>query len=152
MFQRILVDDIHKVLLCLHAKVGCSTWKMIMANNTSFYPIPSNAKIGIHAALLNYNISFLHDEKYSEEDIHYRLKHYFKAMIVRHPYDRYKHFSFRLALYTQFIVLTPDKNLSHLLFCGAFWLKKRVVMRPMFSCSGMAQVWSHKPEKCSDLI
>ena len=87
--QRMIVDDTHKVLFCLHAKVGCSTWKTIIANNTSYYPFPADADmIGIHSNLPQYNVSFLHDNKFSAKDIYHRLHNYYKVMVVRHPYDR----------------------------------------------------------------
>ena len=87
-FQRYLwVDDVNKVIMCTHAKTGSSTWKMILANNTSDEPVDeSNQHIMIHAHMKQFNLYRL--AKASKADIKYKLDNYFKFMVVRHPMDR----------------------------------------------------------------
>ena len=83
----LLVDDVHKVLMCLHDKVGSTTWRYILADNIK--PLTKdNWKPGIHRTLYKFNISRLNATKYSDADIRHRLDHYYKVMVVRHPYDR----------------------------------------------------------------
>ena len=81
-----LVDDANKVMVCLHAKVGCTTWKTILANNTG--DVHMNIELNIHPLLSKYSLYRLNDERYSDDDINYRLANYYKFMVVRHPYDR----------------------------------------------------------------
>ena len=83
----LFVDDVHKVVMCIHEKVGSTTWRFILADNIK--PLDEdNWKPDIHLTLHKFNISRLDDMKYSDEDIRQRLDHYYKVMIVRHPYDR----------------------------------------------------------------
>ena len=86
--QALLVDDDNKILMCLHAKVGCSSWKWILVNNTASDPdkIPWNREV--HNLIWKYNISRVTDRKYSDDEIRYRLDNYYKVLVVRHPYDR----------------------------------------------------------------
>ena len=84
-----IVDDVNKVMFCLHAKVGCSTWKWLLVNNTLPHGLTSKHKIrDIHTELWHYNLSRVGNKKYSDADIQYRLDNYYKVMVVRHPYDR----------------------------------------------------------------
>ena len=85
--QGLYVDDTNKVLMCSHGKVGATTWKTILANNTVKNPI-MKADIKIHATLGRYGIKKLSSGRYSEQDINDRLENYFKFMVVRHPFDR----------------------------------------------------------------
>ena len=87
--QAMVVDDVNKVLICLHAKVGCSTWKWIMVNNTAKRPVKPTKDLGvIHSLMWNYDLSRINNKKYSDEDIKHKLENYYKIMVVRHPYDR----------------------------------------------------------------
>ena len=84
------MDDKHKVLMCVHAKAGSSSWKMIMANNTSKKPVneAETGHIMIHNNMKRFGLHTLGHRSYSEEDIKMRLVKYYKFLVVRHPYDR----------------------------------------------------------------
>ena len=85
--QGLLVDDVHKVLMCTHAKVGSSTWKSILADNIKpLEEVKMNSPM--HGNVHKFGIWQLSDIRYSDEDIQQRLNTYYKVMVVRHPYDR----------------------------------------------------------------
>ena len=72
-------------MFCIHAKVGTCTWKTILANNSAKAPIKQTPIRQFHYV----DVKSLNSKKYSIDDIKYRLKHYYKVMVVRHPFDRY---------------------------------------------------------------
>ena len=78
-----------QTLACIHYKVGWTTQRVVLANNSASDPIPTelgNKKIWKY--LIPNNVTTLRNEKYSTEDRRYRLKHFFKYMFTRHPLDR----------------------------------------------------------------
>ena len=89
-FRYMFVDDTHKILYCELPKAGCTSWKAFFAmlngnvhpddyhllpeyvHNTDFYPL--------------FKFKYLSD--YSHQERVYRLKHYFKFLVVRNPFNR----------------------------------------------------------------
>jgi hypothetical protein len=86
LFYDWLVDEKHKVLVCMHHKVGLSTWFNILCNST----LPPDVQPRRQAKCINNNtlVYRLDDERYTDEDIVHRLRTYYKVMTVRHPLDR----------------------------------------------------------------
>ena len=72
-FRFLVSSDRHRVLYCPMFKVGSTTFTSLM------YDEPNTKR----AHSLNLNRNTL-----SEEEVEYRLKNYFKFMVVRHPFDR----------------------------------------------------------------
>ncbi|XP_053134658.1 carbohydrate sulfotransferase 14 [Hemicordylus capensis] len=80
--KHILVNDKHRFLYCYVPKVACSNWKRIL-------------KV-LDGALENVNVNLKMDHKrdlvflsdMKPDEIHYRLKHYFKFIFVRDPMER----------------------------------------------------------------
>ena len=86
-----LVDEKHKVLACLHFKVGSSTWRLIFANNSAKVPIPSNKLATIFKKLWffnDYDIHLLYESRYDAKAVRDIFKTYYKFMVVRHPLTR----------------------------------------------------------------
>ena len=74
--------------MCTHAKAGSTTWKIILANNTSDkIPNVDPETIMIHTDIKSYELKTL--TEFSIEGIKERLQNYYKFMVVRHPFDRY---------------------------------------------------------------
>ena len=88
MLQDVWVDDIHKVLMCVHYKGGSTTWLTILANNSAADPIPETKFLGIHLKMFQYSLYKLGSDRFSGDGIQDRLNTYYKFMVVRHPYDR----------------------------------------------------------------
>ena len=42
--HQLWMDPENKVIVCMHAKAGCSTWKAILANNTGQKPMSSSVR------------------------------------------------------------------------------------------------------------
>jgi carbohydrate 4-sulfotransferase 8 len=80
--------DKFRVIFCIHAKVGSSTWFNILANNSAPEKYAHKGNSDLHLVFRRYNITSLADNIYTREDILYRLKNYYKVMPVRHPFDR----------------------------------------------------------------
>ena len=81
------VDEKHDVLVCQHQKVGLTTWYNILCNNTRS-PDDKRHLYGYDCIKNSEEVFRLDDDRYSDEDILYRLEHYYKVMTVRHPLDR----------------------------------------------------------------
>ena len=82
------VDESHKVLGCLHSKVGSTTWAAILCNNSMENPLPKYTRF-FRQCMDKNRIYHLGDHKeYTKEDIVHRIKTYYKFMVVRHPLDR----------------------------------------------------------------
>ena len=82
------VNNEQKYVACLPLKAGCTTWKVILANNTIRTPLPSSF-IGnsLHTdGLKPYKIYRLNS--YSKNNQTRILENYYKFMVVRHPLDR----------------------------------------------------------------
>ena len=84
LFQRLLVDDVNKVLLCVDPKVGTTTWRTLLINNT--LPQPQQNIDAVYGDIAQHGLPYLNT--FSNEEILKRLDQYFKVMVVRHPYDR----------------------------------------------------------------
>lgn len=86
----IITDDKHHVLINTLPKTGCSSWKMVMLNNSGMnIEKPGqrpNGGINNWKLLNNYGLKDLGD--YPVEDIRYRLQEYFTILTVRHPFER----------------------------------------------------------------
>ena len=70
----------------MHAKAACSTWKTILANNTSKTPMRRDKGTAIHNYVKRYVKCA--DDGQNVTEIRHRLKTWYKFMIVRHPFDR----------------------------------------------------------------
>lgn len=84
-FEHIIVNDEHKILYCYVPKVACTNWKRIMLSlekNGISDPLDFPAD-SIHNQTL-----FRTLDKFSRQEIDFRLRHYFKFLFVRHPFER----------------------------------------------------------------
>lgn len=81
------LDPENQVIVCMHAKAGCSTWKALLANNTGKDPMPSKIRNSIHAEIFKRGMKCA-DEGKDPEVIRHRLRTWYKFVIVRHPFDR----------------------------------------------------------------
>lgn len=79
------MDPTNHVILCMHAKVGCTTWKTILANNTSEKPLYDIRNI--HGAVFRAGM-LCADAGRNATQIRHRLRTWYKFVIVRHPFDR----------------------------------------------------------------
>ena len=86
--QNIFVDDRHQVIACFVAKVACSTWKYILINATGKVNNVPPAKINVHSRPYMRTLWLHVLGDYTSEEIEFRLKNYYKFMVVRHPFDR----------------------------------------------------------------
>ena len=88
--QYVFVNHKNKYIVCLPQKAGCTTWKIILANNSSPDPLPADFSGGqLHGVgLEKYGIYSLN--KYSQLQQQKILEdpQYYKFMVVRHPLDR----------------------------------------------------------------
>ena len=82
------VNDKYKYVACLPQKAGCTTWKLILVNNTKENPLPANFDGRyLHTGISHYsNIKSL--VSYGEKEQASILAEYYKFMVVRHPLDR----------------------------------------------------------------
>ena len=87
-----LVDDKHKVVGCLHFKVGTSTLDVIFCNNS--VPVPYKPNTHMYwekwkKCLPQNGVYYLGDsDRYTKQEIIVRINTYYKFMVVRHPLDR----------------------------------------------------------------
>ena len=81
----LLTDDVHKVLFCPITKVGCGTFKQLMIESSG---TPDASHMNVHGAQVQQAAGIKYLNTYSIAEIEYRLKHYFKFIVVRHPFDR----------------------------------------------------------------
>ena len=79
---QILVDDARKFMYCFVPKVACSNWKRVIKYMNGKVPdLETPMKMDHHKDLV-----FLGD--FSDEEVEYRLRNYFKFMFVRDPTER----------------------------------------------------------------
>lgn len=86
--NNIFVDDKHKVMCCFVAKVACSTWKYIIINATGKVNNIPRGRIGIHSRPYMRTVGLHVLDDFTPDEIEYRLRNYYKFMLVRHPFDR----------------------------------------------------------------
>ena len=84
-YKYLLADDSKKSVYCTISKCASTAWKNALVRMRG-----GNARKGESVHERKYmgknNLVFL--SQYSEEEAEYRMKHYFKYIIVRHPFDR----------------------------------------------------------------
>ncbi|KAK2150281.1 hypothetical protein LSH36_414g03008 [Paralvinella palmiformis] len=81
----LIADDRHRVIYCSIPKVGCSTFKLLMARSLN----GSGASVGaVHIRPLLASIGLYYLNTLSPDGIRQRLEGYFKFLVVRHPFDR----------------------------------------------------------------
>ena len=98
--QDLNVDEVNKVIVCVHQKVASSTWTRILAKNVldegvdfeSMDPPFNIHKVDWRNMNIIDGLTHLHHERYSKSDIMHRLQTYYKIMVVRHPFDRLESF------------------------------------------------------------
>ena len=110
------VDEMHKVVACLPPKTGCTTWKMIIANNSGEEPLDANldGKSLHYDGMKPYNVERL--KAYPKHDIDRILKDYYKMMVIRHPVER--------IVSTYLDKLVSNKSLSWRQYLGEKVLKR----------------------------
>jgi hypothetical protein len=81
------LDPVHEVIVCMHAKAGCSTWKTILANNSGEEMITQTDVPNIHGLIFQRGMTCADDTR-NVTEIRHRLRTWYKVAIVRHPYDR----------------------------------------------------------------
>ena len=79
--RHLIVDDKYRLIYCYVPKVGCANWKRVFNALYGDVASPDDVHKVNHT-------SMVYLSTYSETEIQYRLKHYFKFMFVRHPVDR----------------------------------------------------------------
>ena len=82
------MDPEHRIIVCMHAKAGCSTWKTIFANNTGPKPLDGDEDLEMIHALIRDRGMVCADDDADADKIRRRLKNGYKIAIVRHPFDR----------------------------------------------------------------
>lgn len=93
-YRHLLVDDKTKTMYCYVPKAACTSWKFLMLNLTKGnMTIDEGASDADGADFRAYrNVHFDHDLKslhrYSPAEREYRLRTYFKFIVVRHPLER----------------------------------------------------------------
>lgn len=89
-------DEIHRILYCHMSKVGCTTFKTLIAtananrlNATHRLPPPSeHVKIHFVGVTKMFNFSSFSTTGLTDDQIRYRLGNYFTFMVTRHPMER----------------------------------------------------------------
>lgn len=81
LLRHLIVDDKYRLIYCYVPKVGCANWKRVFNALYGDVSSPDDVRRVDHT-------SMVYLSTYSEAEIQYRLKHYFKFMFVRHPVDR----------------------------------------------------------------
>ena len=84
-YRYLLVDDSKKSVYCAISKCASSTWKNALVR---MHGGDARSDIRIHSQnyLAEKGLVFL--TNYSKDEAEYRMKHYFKYIIVRHLFDR----------------------------------------------------------------
>ena len=99
------IDTRHKLLFCLPAKAGCTTWKTILVDNIRKKPFIQPPVYLHHQPLLeSYGIVQL--SKYNQAQRAEILKTFYKVLVVRHPLDRL------VSAYVDKFVMNEGKNLK----------------------------------------
>ena len=84
------MDESKKLLLCLSAKAGCTTFKELLLRHSDVYKNSSDPpkRLRVHHmnTLRRYNVTLLTD--YSEDEILHKLRTYTKITIIRNPLVR----------------------------------------------------------------
>ena len=85
-----LVDEKHRVIFCYIAKVGCTSWKWLLIALQGRYNISQPERLGqkVHTVRVQVGHGLKPLEKYTSDEIEYRLQHYHKIMAVRNPIGR----------------------------------------------------------------
>lgn len=81
-----LVDDRHRVIYKGFAKSGSTSWISTLIG--AMGGIPKKGKARSESFLNTVGLRRLSRKYYKPEEILFRLKNYFKFLVVRHPYDR----------------------------------------------------------------
>ncbi|XP_002732245.2 carbohydrate sulfotransferase 14-like [Saccoglossus kowalevskii] len=80
--RQIIVNDQYRFLYCAVPKVACSNWKrVIRVLNGQWEKVDMGRK-------MDHRKGFRFLANYSDDEIEYRLKHYYKFMFVRNPITR----------------------------------------------------------------
>ena len=83
------VNDKYKYVACLPQKAGCTTWKLILVNNTNENPLPANFDgRKLHSKGISHHSNIKRLTRYSEKEQARILAEYYKFMVIRHPLDR----------------------------------------------------------------
>ena len=82
----ILADEKYKTLYCAVSKCGSTSWKNLLLKIRNNGKAPANMGVHTREYLARDNLVFLNEMTSAE--VEYRLEHYYKYAIVRHPLDR----------------------------------------------------------------
>ncbi|XP_046553065.1 carbohydrate sulfotransferase 11-like isoform X2 [Haliotis rubra] len=88
MFKQFLVDDKYKIIYCQVPKAACTNWRRMMLmltgkmNATDPFKLRSPLVHGV------YDRHLTHLKDMTPDQIKYRLKHYYKFMFTREPFER----------------------------------------------------------------
>lgn len=92
-YKFLVVDDQHKMIYCKIPKTGTTTFLALLAHSAAGRTLNEtnsknfSGKVVQHPKVLHESgIRFL--SEYKLEEIHWRLKHYWKFLAVRHPLTR----------------------------------------------------------------
>ena len=79
--KHMIVDDKHQFIYCFIPKVACANWKRVF--NTLYGSVASPEEVHRvdHKSMILLSM-------YTEPEVQYRMKNYFKFTYVRHPIDR----------------------------------------------------------------
>ncbi|KAK2160233.1 hypothetical protein NP493_1659g00010 [Ridgeia piscesae] len=86
--ENIFVDDRHKVMGCFVANAACSTWKYVLINATGKLSHTPPDKIPVHSRAFMRTLWLHVLSDYTRQEVEFRLRNYYKFMVVRHPFDR----------------------------------------------------------------
>ena len=81
LLKHLVVDDRARLLYCYVPKVGCANWKRVFSILYGTYHSVEEISAVNHSSMKLLS-------SYSDDEVSYRLKNYFKFMFVRHPMDR----------------------------------------------------------------
>lgn len=89
-YNMIFVDDKRKILYCEVPKVACTSWKVFFANLSQNLTSKQRDDLfwQVHDTRFHPRLGFKYLKHYSPEERDYRLKNYYKFMVVRNPYSK----------------------------------------------------------------
>ena len=86
-YRFILSDDENNSLYCFIAKCASTTWKALIAKQTRKYHNQSTTYVH-NAQYMKQQFGLHYLSDYPQKEREFRLKNYFKYMIVRNPFER----------------------------------------------------------------
>ena len=88
--KMMLVDDEHKIIYCEVPKVACTSWKAFFANLSRNLTSAEQENLHwlVHHTDYHRRLGIKYLNQFSPDEREYRLKNYYKFMVVRNPYAK----------------------------------------------------------------